>query len=134
MNGAGIVPLVHPRTSRDGELWRTEAAGYQAPDGTNRTRTEHREHISVRYSNLFSLKYRRLSVSGRQDLNLRPPGPQPEGWSIAQAMEPVFTGFCASEFAWVSLNLFPKLFPKRMFAWVSPTPRSASTLHIQDMR
>jgi len=49
--------------------------------------------------------------SGRQDLNLRPPGPQPEGWGTAQGMEPVFTGFRGAECGSVALNLFPNLFP-----------------------
>ena len=31
--------------------------------------------------------------SGRQDLNLRPPGPQPESWSVAGCSDPVITGF-----------------------------------------
>jgi hypothetical protein len=61
---------------------------------------------------------RNMNLSGRQDLNLRPPGPQPEGWGVAQVIEPVFAGFFASEFSSVSLNLFPKLFPKHMFVSV----------------
>jgi len=55
--------------------------------------------------------YRAFLRSGRQDLNLRPPGPQPEGWGIAQSMGPVFTGFRGSECGSVALNLFPNLFP-----------------------
>jgi hypothetical protein len=35
--------------------------------------------------------------SGRQDLNLRPPGPQPEGYGIAQAIEPMFAGVYVSK-------------------------------------
>ena len=44
-------------------------------------------------------------------MNLRPPGPQPEGWGIAQIMGPVFTGFRGPECVSVALNLFPNLFP-----------------------
>ena len=44
-------------------------------------------------------------------MNLRPPGPQPEGWGIAQSTEPVFTGFRRAECGSVALNLFPNLFP-----------------------
>jgi hypothetical protein len=47
-------------------------------------------------------------------LNLRPPGPQPEGWGIAESMGPVLIGFLASECASVALNLFPNLFPNTL--------------------
>ena len=54
-------------------------------------------------------------LSGRQDLNLRPPGPQPEGSGVAQLIRPVFIGSRATEFLWVALKLDPKLDPKRVF-------------------
>jgi len=56
-----------------------------------------------------------LLQSGRQDLNLRPPGPQPEGWGVAQLMRPVFVGFSAPQRVPVALNLFPRLFPEHVF-------------------
>jgi len=49
-------------------------------------------------------------------LNLRPPGPQPEGWGAAQLLGPVFVGLVALEPLSVALNLFPKLFPEHVFA------------------
>src|SRR5580692_8544931 len=57
-------------------------------------------------------------VSGRQDLNLRPPGPQPEGWGSARLRRPGFIGFSASGCCPVLLSLFPVLFPGHMFVWV----------------
>ena len=65
-------------------------------------------------------------LSGRQDLNLRPPGPQPERWGIAGLMGPMLTGSSAAECLSVALNLFPRLFPKRMFAL--PLGRDASPI------
>jgi hypothetical protein len=52
-------------------------------------------------------------------LNLRPPGPQPEGWGAAQLPRPGFIGISASECVPVALKLFPKLFPKHLFAQLS---------------
>ena len=49
--------------------------------------------------------------SGRQDLNLRPPGPQPEGSGAAQSDAPISAGISVSGLLSVSLNLFPALFP-----------------------
>ena len=46
-------------------------------------------------------------------MNLRPPGPQPEGRGVGQLMEAVFAGVLVSECSWVFLNLFPELFPVR---------------------
>src|ERR1019366_6355703 len=54
--------------------------------------------------------------SGRQDLNLRPPGPQSEGWGCARWITPVFVGCMASELLWGALKLDPKLDPKHSFA------------------
>jgi hypothetical protein len=50
-------------------------------------------------------------LSGRQDLNLRPPGPQPEGPRSAQFWTLRLAGLSSSRFFSVSLNLFPELFP-----------------------
>jgi hypothetical protein len=49
-------------------------------------------------------------------LNLRPPGPQPEGWGVGEVTEPMFAGFLAYRCCWVALNLIPKLIPKHVFA------------------
>jgi hypothetical protein len=57
--------------------------------------------------------------SGRQDLNLRPPGPQPSRCSISQWQRPVFTGFSPAESPSISLKLDPKLEREHMFDTVS---------------
>jgi hypothetical protein len=57
-----------------------------------------------------------LRKSGRQDLNLRPPGPQPVGRSLDQLMRPVSLGVPAPECIPGVLSLFPKLFPQRTAA------------------
>jgi hypothetical protein len=44
-------------------------------------------------------------VSGRQDLNLRPPGPQPDLGGFAEAYPLCLQGFVVSELLWVALNL-----------------------------
>jgi hypothetical protein len=49
--------------------------------------------------------------SGRQDLNLRPPGPQPERLGAAQIDATRVRRVLAPECVPVALNLFPKLFP-----------------------
>jgi hypothetical protein len=54
--------------------------------------------------------------SGRQDLNLRPPGPQSEGCGGAQLLTPVSVGSTASELLCVALKLDPKLDPKHLFS------------------
>jgi hypothetical protein len=54
--------------------------------------------------------------SGRQDLNLRPPGPQSEGWGCARWITPVFVGCMAAELLWGALKLDPTLDPKHPFA------------------
>ena len=51
---------------------------------------------------------------GRQDLNLRPPGPQPEGSVLPQLRCPISAGFSAVDCCSVSLNLLaPNLFHGR---------------------
>jgi len=73
-----------------------------------------RTHQRVRWRNVEMWPICRYFLeSGRQDLNLRPPGPQPEGSGVAQLMGPVFTGFLASECVPVALSSFPVSFPVR---------------------
>jgi hypothetical protein len=64
---------------------------------------------------LSGLLMRTAFLSGRQDLNLRPPGPQPEGRGVGQLMRAGFIGFSASVCCAVLLSLFPNLFPKHSF-------------------
>jgi hypothetical protein len=52
-------------------------------------------------------------VSGRQDLNLRPPGPQPERAGAGQYPQCVSAGLLVSECCSVSLSLIPVLIPVR---------------------
>jgi hypothetical protein len=54
-------------------------------------------------------------VIGETGFELRPPGPQPEGWGVGQVPGPMFAGFSACRCRWVALNLIPKLIPKRLF-------------------
>ena len=56
-----------------------------------------------------------ITLSGRQDSNLRPPGPQPERWGVAQAMRPEFIGFSASECLPDPLSLIPVLIREHVF-------------------
>ena len=51
------------------------------------------------------------SRSGRQDLNLRPPGPQPERSSRARSDSALYSGLSCSEWLSVALNLAPGLDP-----------------------
>jgi hypothetical protein len=55
-------------------------------------------------------------LSGRQDLNLRPPGPQPEGWGRGGCRRPGFIGFLTSGVGSVLLSLIPVLIPEHVFA------------------
>src|ERR1700761_5817261 len=64
-----------------------------------------------------------MKVSGRQDLNLRPPGPQREERGADEAREPVFIGLSAPVCLPVLLILFPVLFPGHTFACYGQTPR-----------
>jgi hypothetical protein len=65
---------------------------------------------------------RPFAQSGRQDLNLRPPGPQPEGPHSAQFWTVRLAGLSCSQFFSVSLNLFHELF--------HGTPRAKARLTI----
>ena len=58
------------------------------------------------YGNLHAFQQ-----SGRQDLNLRPPGPQPGGSGAPQSDAPMSAGISVSGLLSVSLSLFPVLFP-----------------------
>jgi hypothetical protein len=49
--------------------------------------------------------------SGRQDLNLRPPGPQPERSRRTQWDSVLYSDLSCSELASVALNLHPRLHP-----------------------
>ena len=71
---------------------------------------------------LGSLTPPTTTQSGRQDLNLRPPGPQPEGWGAVLLMRPGFIGFSVSVCCAVLLSLFPNLFPKHLFGCAQDQP------------
>jgi hypothetical protein len=59
----------------------------------------------------------------RGDSNPRPPGPQPRERGIGEARGPRSIRISAPGRSSVFLNLFPKLFPKRMFDRRSASPR-----------
>ncbi len=65
--------------------------------------------------------------SGRQDLNLRPPGPQPEESTLLQSCISLRAGLSCSEFLCISLRLDPELDPERMFASSSDTSAKAAS-------
>jgi hypothetical protein len=50
--------------------------------------------------------------SGRQDLNLRPPGPQPPRTGVAEGWPQYLYGFVVGQVLWVALSLFRELFRK----------------------
>jgi len=54
--------------------------------------------------------------------NPRPPGPQPHEPGVPQARRPGFVGFLVAGCCSVSLNLFPRLFPKRVLAATTSKP------------
>ncbi len=64
--------------------------------------------------------------SGRQDLNLRPPGPQPERLGGGGASRPGFIGFLARELRLVSLSLIPVLIPEHTFCSCARAGRPAT--------
>ena len=49
--------------------------------------------------------------SGRQDLNLRPPGPQPEGSGRTRSASALWTGFTWAELGSVALKFHPGMHP-----------------------
>jgi hypothetical protein len=54
---------------------------------------------------------RAFVTSGRQDLNLRPPGPQPEQSRLIRCVSASFRAIQAPECPSVALNLHPGLHP-----------------------
>ncbi len=106
-----------PATSSGGQRCNSEPATTRAPRAERRTdeTLDHKLDPSdgwccIAQGTKTSL-FAGLLRSGRQDLNLRPPGPQPERSGGAQPMKPVPLDSSAYELCAVALNLFPKLFP-----------------------
>ena len=83
-------------------LTRTEARRNWTPDWTPCPDATKRQNAA------FSRAFLR---SGRQDLNLRPPGPQPERSRRTRCDSPLYGGLSCCELCSVALNLHPRLHP-----------------------
>jgi hypothetical protein len=88
---------------------RTAATTPRCRRGLLRQPLPHLASAPLRVSPDTSPSFRAPS-SGRQDLNLRPPGPQPARTGFADSSPQYLCGFAVGQLLWVALNLVRELF------------------------